>query len=175
MQFETAIRLKPTHAKAHHNLGSILYNKGRPDLAKSHYETALRVKPDYGEAEINLGILHNVGGRLAEAKLHLEAGLRSMPGNRVAQEHLSHIHNVLGAQFVQENNLADAKVQFELAIKINAANPGAHNNLAVVLWRTGFPQQAIPHFEEALRLSPDFADAKSGLADLKAQLRATQK
>lgn len=174
-QFETAIRLKPTHAKAHHNLGSILFNQGQPELAKSHYETALRIKPDYGDAEINLGVVLLVGGRPAEAKAHFEAGLRLMPGNRIAQENLSQIHNILGAQYVQENKLAEAQVQFELAININAANPGAHNNLAVVLWRTGFPQQAIPHFEEALRLSPDFADAKSGLADLKAQLRAPQK
>jgi tetratricopeptide (TPR) repeat protein len=40
----------------------------------------------------------------------------------------------------------------------------AHNNLANVLERTGRHAEAIEHYEEALRIDPDFMDAHFNLA-----------
>jgi tetratricopeptide (TPR) repeat protein len=42
----------------------------------------------------------------------------------------------------------------------------AHNNLGNLLWRAGRPQEAVGHYEAALRLKPDFLESIINLADV---------
>ena len=67
-------------------------------------------------------------------------------------------------------NLAAAQTHFEQAIQADPLQFSAHNNLAVVLWRSGLPLRALPHMEEAVRLKPDFTAAVNGLVSLRAQI-----
>jgi len=48
------VRIKPDHAEAHNNLGSVLAQQELWDEAISHYRQALQIRPDFAEARANL-------------------------------------------------------------------------------------------------------------------------
>ena len=49
-----AIKLKPTYAKAHYNLGIALFQKGEIKEAIDHYRETVRLRPDLVAARDNL-------------------------------------------------------------------------------------------------------------------------
>jgi|GEM_PF-2739116 len=77
--FLTAVRLLPTYAEAHNNLGVILLDVGRGAEAMERFVLAVRIKPDFAEGRSNLGALLLDQGRPAEAIEHLEAAVRLSP------------------------------------------------------------------------------------------------
>ena len=50
----TAIKLNPSMAPAHNNLGMILADLGHLDEAVAHFKRALEIDPDYKNARLNL-------------------------------------------------------------------------------------------------------------------------
>src|SRR5512135_619007 len=52
--FQRALRLKPDHASAHYELGTVLAQQGKLDEAIANFQQALRLKPDHAEAHNNL-------------------------------------------------------------------------------------------------------------------------
>ncbi len=52
--WESAVRLAPAKARAHHNLGCALALAGRFDDAEKELKAALGLRPDYARARKNL-------------------------------------------------------------------------------------------------------------------------
>ena len=48
-------------------------------------------------------------------------------------------------------------------MEITPDDSDAHNNLGVVLMKTGYIQEALMHFQEALRLNPRGEEARKNL------------
>lgn len=75
----------------------------------------------------------------------------------------------LGSVQLQQGNAAEARTNFERAIKLQAAYPGtlpnAWNNLGLLAVREGNPANAIAYFQEALKLSPDHLIALENLGN----------
>jgi len=65
---------------------------------------------------------------------------------------------------VQLRHWKNSAALFEHAIKVNPSNHIAHNHLGVALKVRGQPELAVPHFQAALRLVPEYADARFNLA-----------
>jgi tetratricopeptide (TPR) repeat protein len=79
--FEEYLRLVPSDAKIHNNLG-ILYGAlpGREKDAIAQFEAGVRLEPDFKEAQYNLGMaLSKIPGRTADAIAHLDAARRIQP------------------------------------------------------------------------------------------------
>jgi Tfp pilus assembly protein PilF len=52
---------------------------------------------------------------------------------------------------------------YRQALKFDSSSADAYNNLGWSLVKLGFPQEAIPIFEQALHFRPDFALAQQNL------------
>jgi Flp pilus assembly protein TadD/peroxiredoxin len=81
----------------------------------------------------------------------------------------------LGSVYLQQQKTAEARKCFERTIKLQAAYPdtlpNAFNNLGLLATREGRTADAIPYFQEALRLSPDHLIALENLGNAYRQLR----
>ncbi len=54
--FAAALRMDPSHFKAHNDMGVALAQKGRLDEAITHFREALRINPNYKDASYNLKV-----------------------------------------------------------------------------------------------------------------------
>ena len=171
VQFQEALRLWPTYAEAHNNLGLALADlPGRREEARSQYETALRLNPNYAAAHNNLGnLLSDEPGREAEALAHYGRALQIKPGYAHAE------YNMASLLAKMPGRQEDAVAHYEEAIRLEPDFPDAHYNLANLLsGMGGFRDEAIQEYEATLRLRPDFASAHVNLAILLAADRARQ-
>ncbi len=142
----------PDNARAHYNLGSLLYQQGETPEAIAHFERALRISSDYAEAHYNLGLALARLGRLSEAVGQWEQAVRIKPDYAEA-------HNNLAAALPRLSRLPEAVQHGEQALRIHPDDPEAHNNLGVVLAQLGRMQEAVGHWEQALRIKSDYAEA----------------
>ncbi len=156
--YEATLRKNPDAWLAHHNLATILVDRGRPDVALPHIERTLALRPDYPEALNNLGNCVTHLGRAAEAIAPLEHALRLRP--RYAEA-----HNNLGIALMALGRNDEGLAQFTEASKINPSYAGARFNLGLALLSSGHASEAIPHFAAAVRLQPDYADAEVNWGD----------
>jgi tetratricopeptide (TPR) repeat protein len=158
---EEILRLKPLDPKAHNNLGTILFQQNKLAEAMPHFETAIRQKPDYPDAQANIGVsLLKMGRPETEAIPFFEAALRADQNHKLARRGLGEIYNILGARSVDAGDLNLARTQFEQSIRMDPNRAEAHNNLGVVYLRAGRLAEALPHFEDALRIQPVYPSAQ---------------
>jgi len=75
----------------------------------------------------------------------------------------------LGSVYLKQEKTGEARESFERAIKLHASYPdtlpNAWNNLGLLATREGHTAEAIPYFQEALRLSPDHLIALDNLGN----------
>jgi tetratricopeptide (TPR) repeat protein/peroxiredoxin len=75
----------------------------------------------------------------------------------------------LGSVYLKQQKTGEARESFERAIKLRASYPdtlpNAWNNLGLLATREGRTAEAIPYFQEALRLSPDHLIALDNLGN----------
>jgi tetratricopeptide (TPR) repeat protein len=75
----------------------------------------------------------------------------------------------LGSVSLKQEKTGEARASFERALKLHASYPdtlpNAWNNLGLLVTREGRTAEAIPYFQEALRLSPDHVIALDNLGN----------
>ena len=71
--YERAINLAPGYYEAHFNLGNVLHDTGRLELALLSYRDALAVNPSCAEAHFYLAVTLEKMGKSADARLHWRA------------------------------------------------------------------------------------------------------
>ena len=120
--YREALRLLPTSAEAHNNLGNALFQLGRPQEAIPHYQESLRIKPGVAGVHSNLGIALGLLGNVPEAVPHFQEAVRLTPTSAEA-------HNNLGHALALQGRLAEAVVHYEEAVRLNPDNQTARDNL----------------------------------------------
>jgi tetratricopeptide (TPR) repeat protein len=70
----------------------------------------------------------------------------------------------LAGMLVSKGRLTEARSRYEHSLSLNPKLQIAHKELADLLCGVGEYQSAIEHYEAALRIQPDFLQAKENLS-----------
>ena len=147
-----ALSLDPTYAAAHRNLGEVMRRRGALEQARRSFESALRLNPALNPCRLDLGQVLEDLGELGPASLCYEEAIAhsSAPAG---------IYIRLGTVLWRLGDALRALQAFEQAA---AGAPGS----AEAFYNLGCAQLELGRFEaagrsagEALRLSPEFAEA----------------
>ncbi len=127
--------------------GSRAENEGHRADACACYRRAVDVAPRYARAHLNLGIALEAMGDASGAIASFEAALAHDPGDPYASYNLAKLRYTAG-------ELAEAERLLERSLKQRPDFPEALVLAGCVLAAQGRPQDALAHFDGALRTRP---------------------
>jgi Flp pilus assembly protein TadD len=163
--YSEAIRIEPTYADAHFNLGNALMKSAKPEKMEEsgrHLVEALRLKPDFPEAHNGRGVHYLLQGKLEEATSHFSQAIHLKPDYAIAR-------NNLGSALGNQGRVADAIAEYSEAVRLDPDYAEAHTNLGVLLARQGNTAEAITHLSMALRLNANNPVARNLLDGLRSK------
>jgi Tfp pilus assembly protein PilF len=151
-------------ALEHVQKGLELIQNGKIDEAGEEFQTALKIEPGTSEAQFGMGMVYQQKGMLAEAEEHYKTAVKLDPTNTDALFNIGSI-----SMFRRDFNQAISI--YQLLSEMTPEDPQVFLNLGSVLIESGQPEKAIAPLEEALRLDPNYANAKILMARVKQQGR----
>ncbi len=164
--FIKAIKLNPSNAEVHFNLGRAYDRKGMDDKARAEFSISSRIdsetfeecvikykeKIDYEFTDAQylaeLGNAYAEKGMLNEAITTYQKVLEVQPGN-------FRIHYDLGMVYSKKGLYDEAVSEFKNAIEINPSMPEAHYNLGMAYYKQGMIDMAISEYKSTLSLLPE--------------------
>ena len=152
-----SLRLNPSDAEAHNNMGGAYQRMGRYEDALKEHAEALRLNPLLVEARYNMGVCYQALNRLGEARAQYAEAIHAQPDYAMA-------HYNLGTTLVAMGNMEEAAARFREAIRLRSEFAPAHDGLGFVLLKTGQIPDAVTEFKTATRIQPDYAPAHYKLA-----------
>lgn len=148
------------------HLGAAYLTGGRFDDAAAQFQRAVAANPSSTAARLSLGEALARAGRTDEAVRQLSEAVRRNPGDAAA-------HADLATALHRAGRIQDAITEYDKAFTIGSVPLAAerHNDAGVALAQLGRRDEAVRHFEEAVRLKPDFGAARANLARAQAMRR----
>jgi tetratricopeptide (TPR) repeat protein len=117
---------------------------------------------EFGRNSLSLGAAFFQRGYIDQAETAFREALRDDPSSAEA-------YYGLGSAYMKREQGREARDSFERAVKLSASYPdtlpNAWNNLGLLATRGGHMDEAIGHFQEALRVSPDYWIALENLGN----------
>jgi tetratricopeptide (TPR) repeat protein len=161
--YRKALRLQPTLAFAHYNLGVFLCDRKHDyDGAQDALREALRLQPNDAQAHNTLGNVFRKQGRGTEAEAEYREALRLRPDLALA-------HYNLGVLLSEDRHDEDrALAAFREVIRLKPEWTRGYLSLGETLCKTGDVEGAITAFRQVLAIDPHHA---SGYCDLGLALR----
>ena len=150
----------PQDAQAQLNYAKALHEGGRLDEAIQKYEYALTRNPKLAEAEFYLALAWYDLRDFDKSIEHHRRALELEPKNGQWEFRLARA-------LVAKGLSKEARSRFEHSLLLEPNQrlaPLAHKEFGDLLCGLGEYQAAISHYEAALRLEPEFVDAKQNLA-----------
>jgi tetratricopeptide (TPR) repeat protein len=158
---EAILALHPRNASAHLAMASVLSSDNHLEEAMDHVRRAMESAPAYGRCYRDLGVLLIKGSRNQEASDVAREGLRVAPYD-------PDLRFLLGSALVALGDKSGSETQFILGAGLEPDNARGHYQAAVALEMQKRTAEAASHYESALRLRPDFAEALNNLAWIRA-------
>lgn len=146
--------------------GQLYSDQQNWDQAKAMYQQALAVSPDNPLASNNLAyVILEQGGNVDVAMNMAQAARRGMPDS-------PSFADTLGWAYYHKGIYQSAINQFQEALRLNERNGGpddpvVHYHLGLAYQKANQISLARQQLEKALKLSPDNADARKALSDLR--------
>lgn len=180
-EFNEVLKANPDHAIANQCAGGVYFRAGLHTEAEMHLSKAVRLNPMLWKAHNYLGILHDKQADYDKAASHFTNALALHKGNGTDE-----IHNNLGVVHIARKQYGQAINAFRRALKNGGVSPRTYNNLGLALTRLGRleealesfkyaggeakaynnigyvlltddqPAKAVPYFEKAIELSPNY-------------------
>jgi Flp pilus assembly protein TadD len=156
-RFREALAINPRNSKAHITLGNTLEAAGNNDEAMLHYTEAIRLDPSSAVAHVNAGNIFLKRNDHAQAMAEFQLALKVEPDNPYA-------HYNLGQCYLAAGKLPEALVHLVAAQRQSPDNATLCFLLGKVNERIGRPMEAIRFYKEAIRIRPDYSEARGSLA-----------
>lgn len=167
-KFKAALEMSPQCFDCQFNIGVAYMAKKDEKATEEAWKKALELKPDYPEALNALATLYNNQKRFDEAGA-MSAKAASAGGGAASGGNADAVFNQ-GIILWNQGKIADAKVKFEEALKLNPNHPEAHYQFGMALLNEGKLAEAVAEFESYVKLAPDgqyATQAKGMIAQLK--------
>jgi arylsulfatase A-like enzyme len=156
---DAAARAGHADAALLRSLGSLLRDSGNLARSAAVLEALVRQDAyDLSSADA-LGQTYTRMGRARDAERMFRTVIAASPN-------AASTWNNLGTLYLVQNRNAEAIEALSRATAIDPLLAGAHNGLGVAYTRQGNVQKAIAEWREALRLRPDYEDARANLAQV---------
>jgi tetratricopeptide (TPR) repeat protein len=145
--------------------GMMYESQSQFDQAKSMYQQALNIQSDNALASNNLAYLMlQQGGNVDVAMSMAQTARRGMPDSPAAAD-------TLGYAYFQKGVYQSAIDMFQEALRLNekkgaADDPNVHYHLGLAYEKVNQTAQARQQLERALKISPNFNDARKALSEL---------
>ena len=150
---ETAIEIDPQRARGHFSLGRLLEAQGRSDDALAEYFRALELEPNNAEVSLSIAAIQLSQNQPDQALSRLDRVVEPAPENGEARNLRGRAHLVL-------RHFGQAVDDFRDAARLLPGRADVYYNLALALEGDRKPADALRAAEQALRLAPDFPDAR---------------
>lgn len=155
---ESAIGLEPNNPYLFYLQAKIYLFANRFDDSIAAADNGLQLNPNGEEFFLIKGSIALNLDNWEEALSYAELGLESNP------EHVELI-NLRARSLIQLNRRKEAEATLDYALHKSPEDPLAHTNKGWVAIENDNYEEAVTHFREALRLSPTFEFAKTGLKE----------
>jgi Tfp pilus assembly protein PilF len=154
--FNRALGNTERNFMAHQILAEGMAKAGDPSGAENHYREAIRIKPAFKQAYNGLGHLLMIRGKQDEASRLLEKALQIDPTFVPAMKNLGDVR-------MRQGRIEDAMPLYRKAVLLGEEDPELLNNYGVALFFKGEKKEAVLKIRAALRLKPDYAEARDNL------------
>jgi tetratricopeptide (TPR) repeat protein len=152
-RFETAIEIDPHLFKAHFSLGRLLEATGKTNDALAAYFRALEFEPNHAETSLRIAAIQLARNQPDQALSRLDRVVELAAENGEA-------HELRGRAQLTLRHFSQAVEDFRAAASHLPDRPDIYYHLALALEADHKPNEALRAAERALRLAPDFADAR---------------
>jgi tetratricopeptide (TPR) repeat protein len=160
-QMEKAIRKlsdKEKKAVANNQLGLILWNLDKKELAVEKFSESCRLTDELTGADLNLGVALFYANQLEQAEFEFTKILNEQPENTTARAFMGLIH-------MQKKDWKEASKVVSSGLKNNPSDPIGQNALALAeLHISKNSNNAITRLKQTLAAYPDYAPAAYNLA-----------
>jgi len=189
-KYEAALALQPDFPQAHYNLAIVKAQEGKPEEAARDYRAALELRQDYMEARLGYGAFLVGQGKFDEGIEQFALAVRASPENPDAQYNLAAAFASAGkwaeaeAHYAEACRLRPADLEARFGWGLALLNDGkleqaaerfaellavradgrAHYYEGLACDGMGRDEEALKHYQEALRLSPGTALYENDLA-----------
>jgi Flp pilus assembly protein TadD len=158
-RFREALAINPHNSKAHVTLGNTLEAAGDNDEAMIHYNEAIHLDPSSAIGHVNAGNIFLKRNDHARAIAEFQLALKVEPDNLYA-------HYNLGQCYLAAGKLPEALGHLVEAERQSPDNATLCFLIGKVNERIGHRIEAVRFYKEAIRIRPDYSEAKQSLAAL---------
>lgn len=165
-EYKITLKLDGNDSKAHSNLALAYEQQGKAKEALEHYEAAIKHDKE-AESQVLLALHVSAGnlaaetGNLSKARAHYAAAVAlDKDGN-------PELHYTLANLLMRENKNEEAALHYEYVVRLMPEYAQAQYELGVAYARLGRIADAVRILENALKIQPGFAEARTLLEQLK--------
>ncbi|HEY6988233.1 MAG TPA: tetratricopeptide repeat protein [Bryobacteraceae bacterium] len=168
--FDAAAKVRPQDALAATQLGVALATASRLPEAVAQFKRALELNPKFTDARFDLASVEAEGGLWQEAASDFKRVLAERPRDARAHQHLGEVLFVWGDQFSKAGQFEQAIARYREALSYRPADAELHMSLGVALARAQRLAEAVPEFQAALRINPNFQPARQALEQVQGRV-----
>ena len=145
--YREVLKRQPKRAGTQFNLGNALLESGKVEEAMLAYQAAIDLRPDHLEAHRALNDLYWQHGRRGDYARSYESAIRRAPQSVKLREQYALQLELMGS-------IAQAEEVVRRAVRDLGEQPSFSHRLAVLTGRRGQVDEAVGHFEAAIRAAP---------------------